>query len=183
MATDAFIQCRVSAATKEALRSAAHRQQLTESALVKRLIEVMLQAAGTPNLDVAAAEGRTARIARLYVRLTSDDWVVLRGRAAARGMAPATYASTLLRAHLRTLSPLPKGELLALKQSIVELAAIGRNLNQITRIGHQSGRVMAPGREDLRAILRVCEGLRDHVRGLIRANVISWQTGYVDPEA
>lgn len=33
-------------------------------------------------------------------------------------MRPATYASALLRAHLRKLSPLPKDELLALKRSI-----------------------------------------------------------------
>lgn len=181
MAADAFIQCRVSAATKGALRSAAQRQQLTESALVKRLIEVMLQTAGATNLG-AVAPGAAGRVARLYVRLTSDDWALLRGRAAARTMAPATYASMLLRAHLRSLSPLPKGELLALKQSIAELGAIGRNLNQIARIGHQSGRLTGPGREDLRAILKVCEGLRDHVRGLLRANVTSWQVGHADQD-
>lgn len=182
MAADAFIQCRVTAATKEALRAAAQRQQLTESALVKRLMEVMLLTAGTPDLATVAPSDRAGRGARLYVRLTSDDWALLRGRAAARGMAPATYASTLLRAHLRSLSPLPKGELLALKQSIAELGAIGRNLNQIARIGHQSGRLTGPGREDLRAILKVCESLHDHVRGLLRANVTSWQAGYADPD-
>jgi antitoxin component of RelBE/YafQ-DinJ toxin-antitoxin module len=43
MAADAFVQCRVPAATKEALRAAAQRQQLTESALVRRMIEMMPQ--------------------------------------------------------------------------------------------------------------------------------------------
>jgi hypothetical protein len=42
MAAEAFIHCRVSAATKEALAAAAQRQCLTESALLKRMIELML---------------------------------------------------------------------------------------------------------------------------------------------
>src|ERR1700730_16246752 len=53
MAADSFIQCRVSAATKEALRAAAERQQLSESALIKRMIELMLY--------TAAPSGMTAR--------------------------------------------------------------------------------------------------------------------------
>jgi hypothetical protein len=48
-------------------------------------------------------------------------------------MAPATYASVLTRVHLRSLAPLPREELLALKRTVAELWAIGRNLNQIAR--------------------------------------------------
>jgi hypothetical protein len=60
----------------------------------------------------------------MYVRLRHEDHLLL--EAWARGMRPATYASVLLRAHLRQLTPLPKEELLALKRSISELTAIGR---------------------------------------------------------
>ncbi|MEQ1581466.1 MAG: hypothetical protein ABL964_12800 [Steroidobacteraceae bacterium] len=95
-------------------------------------------------------------------------------------MPAATYLSNLVRSHLRALSPLPKAELLALKQSVAGLNAIGRNLNQIARLGQQGGRVVGPVRDDLRAMLRICEALRDHVRGLIKANVISWQVGHDD---
>ncbi|MBK6598384.1 MAG: plasmid mobilization relaxosome protein MobC [Proteobacteria bacterium] len=68
---------------------------------------------------------------RLYVRLRHGDRLILRERASARGMAPATYVSVLVRAHLRQLAPLPKAELMALKRLTAELGAIGRNLNQI----------------------------------------------------
>jgi hypothetical protein len=71
-------------------------------------------------------------------------------------MASATYVSVLLRAHLRALTPLPKDELAALKEAVGALGAIGRNLNQMTR-----------GREEFRAILKLCEALRDHTKGLI----------------
>jgi hypothetical protein len=86
----------------------------------------------------------------------------------------------LVRSHLRNLAPLPNEELSALKRSVAELGAIGRNLNQIARAANQSGKPTGPGREDLRAILRIAEGLRDHVKALIRANQLSWEQGYAE---
>jgi hypothetical protein len=61
---------------------------------------------------------------------------------------------------------------------VSELGRIGRLLNPIARAAHQGDRVIGPGREDLRALLRVCEGLRDHVKELLRANLASWKQGY-----
>ena len=46
MVADASIHCRVSSATKKALGAAAQRQQLSESALLKRLIDVIVRNAG-----------------------------------------------------------------------------------------------------------------------------------------
>ena len=108
------------------------------------------------------------------IRLRADDRILLRERAVARGMAPATYVSVLTRAHLRSLAPLPKEELLALKRTVAELGSIGRNLNQIARAANQGQPVTSPGRDDLKAMLRICEALRDHVRGLLMANLKSW---------
>jgi hypothetical protein len=63
MAADSFIQCRVSAATKEALHAAAERQKLTESALVKRMIELMLYtAAAPPNVPYERSEIISTRL-------------------------------------------------------------------------------------------------------------------------
>jgi hypothetical protein len=56
-------------------------------------------------------------------------------------MRPATYASVLLRLHIRELTPLPKDELLALKRSIALLASIGGNINQIAKAANQGGRI------------------------------------------
>ena len=177
MAADAFIHCRVSAATKGALAAAAQRQQVSESALLKRMIELMLCTAVPPDVTTASSKGRTSRLTRLYVRISAGDWALLRERAAARCVAPATYASSLIRAHVRGVSPLLTEELQALRRSIAALGAIGNILNQIARLSHQDGHAAGPSREDLRAMLKVCEGLRDHVHGLMRANVMSWQSG------
>jgi hypothetical protein len=93
-------------------------------------------------------------------------------------MRPATYVSALTRSHLRQLSPLPKEELIALRRSINELAAIGRNLNQIARSANEGGRLPGSAREDFRAMLRVCEALRDNTKTLLKANLTSWRSGY-----
>ncbi len=37
-------------------------------------------------------------------------------------------------------------------------------------------------RDDLRAFLKVCEALRDNVKGLIKVNVNSWEAGHAETE-
>jgi hypothetical protein len=120
------------------------------------------------------------RTARLYVRLRREDDLLLHERAAARGMASATYVSALVRSHLRGLTPLPKDELVTLKQAVGELGAVGRNLNQIARAANQGARVGGPGRDEFRAILKICQALRDHTKDVIKANTASWATGYAE---
>lgn len=95
-------------------------------------------------------------------------------------MRGATYLSVLARSHLRSLPPLPKDELLTLKSTVAELGAIARNLNQIARALNRGERIGAPGREDLRAMLKVCSALRDHVKALLRANLNSWSQGHAE---
>jgi hypothetical protein len=175
MAAEAFIQCRVSQATKAALRAAAERQQLTESALLKRMLELVLHSAGVAEAgDNVPVVDRPARQARLYVRLTPGDRQLLQARSAARCLAPATYASVLLRAHLRAVTPLPEAELRAIRQSIRELAAIGRNLNQIAHAAHQGGLSAGVSQGNLLSLLKVCEALRDHIRAYASTNLASW---------
>jgi len=117
---------------------------------------------------------------RLYLRLRREDRLLLHERAATRGMASATYVSVLVRSHLRAIVPLPKAELAALKQAVSELGAIGRNLNQITRAANQGARIAGPGRDEFKAILKVCEALRDHTKSLIKVNTASWACGYAE---
>jgi mobilization protein NikA len=138
----------------------------------------MLQTSGIAPLDTASTiDTEAPRTARLMIRLRADDQLLLRERAAARGMAPATYLSVLTRAHLRSLAPLPKEELLALRRTLADLGAIGRNLNQIARAANQGELVPRPGPDEFRAMLRVCEALRDHVKALLLKNLRSWGQG------
>jgi hypothetical protein len=89
----------VSADLKERFAAAAARQGLTKSALLKRLVEQLL--AGTGEELTAERPAPVVRDARVTVRLVPDDSLLLRERAAARGMPAASYVSTLVRSHLR----------------------------------------------------------------------------------
>src|SRR2546430_5018704 len=102
MAANPCVQCRVTPSTKTRLRAIAQEHQLTESALLKKLVETaLLQTAGMTTFAVSKPIEPVSRGARLYVRLRTEDHVLLRERASGRAMAAATYASFLLRAHLR----------------------------------------------------------------------------------
>ena len=159
------------------LHAIAEQGGVTESALLKKLVDVaLLQSAGTPHSNLARKIDAIPRNARLFVRLRPDDHVCLRERAAARGMAAATYASIVLRTHLRGVARIPDREFAELKRSVAELGAIGRNLNQIARVANATAQVTGPNRQDLQALLRACSALRDHVKELVRANASSWET-------
>jgi len=183
MAAAQFLKTRISLEEKQRVQALATRLLITESVWLKRLVMRALgeSAALLPDTIVTQREPeRHTRDARLYVRLHLEDRLLLRERATARGMAPATYVSVLVRAHLRGLVPLPKEELTALKRSVAELGAIGRNLNHIARAANQGGRAALPGPADVLTMLRIAEGLRDHFKGLLKANERSW-TGQGGP--
>jgi hypothetical protein len=178
MISNALITARVATDTKERFVGLARRQGLTESALLKRLVGAALAAeSGTVmrNIEPVPPVGRDPRV---YVRLRPEDLLLLRERATARSMPAATYVSTLIRSHLRSLAPLPVAELAALRRSVTEIAAIGRNLNQIARVANSGGVPTGPNRADLQAMLRALAALRDHIKALIASNLASWSAGH-----
>src|ERR1700730_11694692 len=103
MTSSVLIAARVSPQTKARITALANAQQLTESAFLKRLVESAFQVIASSADEVAEPTKPRDRSARLYVRLRDDDRLLLRERAATRGMPAATYASLLIRAHLRKL--------------------------------------------------------------------------------
>jgi hypothetical protein len=175
MAASPCIQCRVDPQLKLRLRAIALRQRLTESAVLKRLVIGVVGMAPPSNARVLAVEP-IGPCARVYVRLRPGDHALLRQRAGRRGLASATYISMLVRSHLRRVSPLPDRELAELSHAAGALGAVGRNLNQIARIAHQTGRVEGVTTADLRAMLAAFEALRAHFKRLIEANIASWET-------
>jgi len=178
MAVDALVRCRVSSETKTLLQRIAAREQVTESALVRQLLETLVRTSAPESPESGKSEDAELRADRMSIRLAPDDRLLLRDRATARGMPSATYVAVLVRSHLRRLTPLPVEELTALKRSIAELGAVGRNLNQIARVLNAGGRSSGPGRQDLDSMLRIAEGLRDHVKALLIKNETSWERGY-----
>ena len=177
MPADAFIQCRVTSETKERIRELAEREQQTESAVVRQLLEVVLRTSTVGGITRPDDTPKPNRETRLSVRLDPNDGLLLKERAAARCVPPATYIAALVRSHLRGITPLLKEERDALDRVVAELSAVGRNLNQIARALNR-GQSVAPRRDDIHAMLRLCGALRDHVKALLAANEKSWNQGH-----
>lgn len=178
MIKDAFIACRVTPETKARVRTLAQRQGIAESTLIKQMFDVVLrgsapEAMGAPELPESVSGG-----ARFNVRLGPEISRLLRERAKGRGMPAATYIASLVRAHFLDAAPLPKAEYVAVKQAVGEFSAIRRNLNQIARAMNRGGAPPAPGTAEVRAMLKVAEALRDHIKALVSANTRAWGTGH-----
>ena len=178
MVADSLITARVTSEMKERFAAAARCQALSESALLKRLVEAALLTATTPQPAVTQTVEPVPIDGKITVRLRIDDLLLLRERAKARVMPTSTYVSFLIRSHLRALTPLPTPELEALKRSVAEITAIGRNLNQMARAVNQGVRPSGPSKADLQALLRALMGLRVHMKVLINVNLASWRSDY-----
>lgn len=176
MKRSVVIAVRVEREERDALVALAEREQSTPAALLRQLVQRAVHPLGMRE-SASSNPGQGLRSARITVRLALDDAALLDARAEARSLRPATYASTLLRAHLRSLAPLPLDEVRTLKRLISELSGIGRNLNQLARSANQ-GHVGRLTREDLLGLVKVCNGLREETKGLLGTNVQSWEVGH-----
>ena len=174
MASDYFIQCRVSAETKARLRACAQREQLTESALLKRLLDVMLNV-GPAGIAPSPPPNRGHPTRRISIRVRPDDAALLQARAEARRIPPGTYAAMVLRSHLQGVAPIPKAELEALRRTVGGLGVLSRH---VRTLAIAAPRGASDPQADLRRtcfmILKACEALRDHVHALLAANLKSW---------
>jgi hypothetical protein len=178
LATRHFVHATVTAETKRRVKAAAQAELVTSSAWLRRVVIRALASEHSALGRTESDEGSTDfRDRRLFVRISPDDLLLLKARAVARGMRPATYVAVLLRSHLRSLTPLPKDELLALRCAVSELGALTRELHRIAHVLGLEGRTAAPQQPDLRAVARLCQVLRTDTKALIRANVNSWELG------
>jgi hypothetical protein len=158
---------------KRKFSAVAASRGLSESAFLKQLVEHVLVGVN-PELALTAAPSAETRGARITIRLLPADRLLLRERAAARGMRAASYVSTLIRAHLRSLSPLSDHEIEALQAIALQLSAMGRNIRVIAL--RSPGAALTP--DHTRTTLKLCEATREYVRALMSANIRSWEVGH-----
>ena len=129
MSGNVHLKAWVSPDTKTRFAAFARSQGVSESAMLKRMVEALIGSERNRDEAVTPSEPVPSS-GRLSVRLAVDDILLLRERSRNRGMPSATYISYLVRSHLRRLAPIPDSELKVLLNAIGQVSAVGRNLNR-----------------------------------------------------
>ncbi len=165
---------------KDAFVKAAKAQGNTESGLLGLLIGTFLKR--NPALpDHAADEDSETRTDRVTVRFTRNEGRDLQRLASVRGLKRSAYLGGLFRAHATRAPYFTDEEVGALRDANRQLAAVGRNVNQIakalnTSLDH-SDMAKAVEYGQMKVLL---DEHRQKVKALIRANLKSW--GVADGE-
>lgn len=169
-----LIATRASGEKKARFRGLAQACGLDESKLLTLLIDRVLARNGLA--DEPSDSPRTTA-GRMTLRLRPGDPARLAARAAARGLKPASYLTLLVHAHLLQNPPLPMAELAELKRAVGELSALGRSLSRLGNSMTHDRDAPADLADWLPAVREAVEQLRESVADLVRANLVSWESG------
>jgi hypothetical protein len=171
-----LLAARITPEKKARFAALAASRGMTESGLLTRLVDQVLD--WNPEPVAPAAAGNGAQVSdRMTLRLRPGDSKRIRARACERRMKPAGYLAALIRSHVRRDPPMPSRELDELKLAVSQLSAVERRLNHLSvNVGPQPSSGLL---EELRETVRRVEHVREQVFEVVRINVMSWETGDV----
>ena len=179
----AVISLRLPSEAKARFAALAARHELSESGLLAKLIDEVLQANGP--LMHQADEQRLDRMStidgvredRITLRLRHGDRMLAAERACARGMKTGSYLALLVHNHVRGAAVLPPYELDLIKATGAQLAVLGR---QLRRFG-MPNTLSEPLASDLRDVIALArleiDAAREAAAAVVRRNLMSWETG------
>lgn len=172
------IGTRISADAKARLAALAAQRSLTESALLALLVDSVAPA--TAQIEQTGSskgcdQARSAR-ERVTLRLRPGDRERVDARAAARRMKTSSYLTMLVRNHVRSAAVMPCAEVDLLKATTGHLAALSRQLRLLTGSVDAAEGQSAEVRALLVDLGRTVESVREAVAGVVRLNLLSWET-------
>jgi hypothetical protein len=113
---------------------------------------------------------------RITVRMADFILAAARERASLVGIAPSRWIAALVQANVTRLPVCTDNELRALEASARELAAIGRNINQIARALNEAHFQTERVRLDrLEMLAEAIRANREAIRLLVRASRNVWR--------
>ena len=160
--------------TKTRFRNLAKTRGLSESELLRSVVLVVTgqDAADQP----LKPEAENSELERMTVRLPGFLMDAAKQRGKAKGMAASRWVAALVQANLTGKPVMTDKELAVLQASDRELAAIGRNINQIAKAlneaFHETERVRL---DTLAALSQSITENRAAIRSLVRASQQAWE--------
>lgn len=146
----------------------------SESELLRLL--VLQEIAAEPRTESKVSpDPQNAQIKPMTVRLPAFLHAATVERAAARGMAPSRWIAALVQSNLCQTPVMTERELVVLQESSRELAAIGRNLNQIARAMNTFHALDRVPQAMLSMLTDAVQENRSAIRDLVRASEQAWE--------
>lgn len=172
------LQARIEPGLKAAFEAHARTKNLKPSELLRRMVLAELGMQGElPELS-SSPGAKGLKVERLYLRLPAFLVAAARVRASDKGMVIARWISSLVQSHLAQEPVMTEKEVQMLRAMNRELAAIGRNVNQIAKalnsaVGDiERGRVSLEGLDKVPASIAVA---RKIVSNLVKKSQQSWE--------
>jgi predicted DNA binding CopG/RHH family protein len=160
---------------KTRFKNIAKAQGLSESELLRA---VALVVTGQDNSadQLVKPDAEKSDLDRMTVRMPRFLLEAIDVQAKTKGMAPSRWVASLVQSHLTDQPVMTDDELAALKASNRELAAIGRNINQIAKVLNETFYETEQVKLDkLAELSQTIEKNRETVRALVRASQNSWK--------
>lgn len=166
----------VEAPTKTRFRALAEARGLSESELL-RLVVLTVTTQSNQKPQPVAIDPDKAVLERMTLRLPKFLMDSTKNRTKAQGMTPSRGVAALVQSNLTRQPVMNDAALTSLVASSRELAAIGRNINQMTRSLNTTFHETEQIRLDTLAVLSdtiACN--RTEIRALVRASQQAWET-------
>ena len=170
-----LIKAEVDALIKKRFHRKAKESDMTESELLRAVVMVIIDDANDDNLPVAVdlEKSDTERVRLRLPRFLMD---AVREKAKAKGMAPNRWLGALVQSNLTKQPVMSDAELMALQASSRELAAIGRNINQMAKALNEAFYETERVRLDkLDELSRAIKANRATIRALVRVSQHVWE--------
>jgi hypothetical protein len=174
---------RMSTDKRARIAALAAHHQLSESGLLAKMIDEVLQTNGPPVHQAGGQRPRQkstidgVREVRVTLRLRHGDRMLAAERACARGMKTGSYLAMLVHNHVRGSAVLPPNELEQLRATCARLAALGRQLQRFGMPNALSEPLAAELRDAIAVVRREVEAAREATAAVVRRNLMSWETG------
>ena len=177
------MRVRVSTTTRTRFRQIAQQSGKTESELLRELVIMAIESVSAerhPGHRHICSNSDGISIQRLTLRIPAPVLEAARKHSRSKGMAISRWIVCLVQASLFKTPVMSREELLQLRECNYELAAIGRNLNQIARVLNAAPTETEKLNKNLiEALQQSVSGTQNAVKNLISASRKAWETSDV----
>jgi predicted DNA binding CopG/RHH family protein len=163
--------------TKEHFQKISKTRGLSESELLRSVILEITSKVATNNQIIQPPKIDNIELERITVRLPRFLMEAIKQRGKLKGMAASRWIAALVQTNLTGNPVMTDKEITVLQSSNRELAAIGRNINQIAKALNEA--FYETDRVQLDTLISLRQSINENrsaIQSLVRASQQAWET-------